>query len=150
MKNIFNPTDVAEFEQRISKLTPDTQPLWGTMNVAQMLAHCNVAYVMAYENKYPPIGAFKRAILRLLIKDLVVNEKPYKKKSPTAKEFQVAPQQDFEAERNKLIAYLHKTLEYGPSHFEGKASRSFGPMTSKEWNNMFAKHLDHHLSQFGV
>ena len=34
--------------------------------------------------------------------------------------------------------------------FEGKESNSFGPLTKGEWNNMFYKHLDHHLSQFGV
>jgi hypothetical protein len=150
MKNLYNKEDVAQFEQRIHSLTPQTKPIWGTMNAAQMLAHCNVAFVMAFENTYSELSAFKRFFLRLLIKDLVVNEKPYRKGSPTAKEFLVPAQQDFEAEKQKLIAYLHKTLELGASYFEGKSSRSFGPLTAKEWNIMFAKHLDHHLNQFGV
>jgi hypothetical protein len=38
----------------------------------------------------------------------------------------------------------------GKEHFEGKESLSFGPMTAQEWNNLFYKHLDHHLNQFGV
>lgn len=150
MKNIFDPKDVAAFEKRIQMLTPQTRALWGTMNVAQMLAHCNVAYVMAFENEYPPLGPVKQFLLKLLVKGPVVNDKPYKKRSPTAKEFQVSPVQDFEIQKEKLIQYLRKTCDLGTAYFEGKPSRSFGPLSAKEWNNLFAKHLDHHLSQFGV
>jgi len=28
-------------------------------------------------------------------------------------------------------------------------SHSFGPLSKTEWNNMFYKHLNHHLTQFG-
>jgi SRSO17 transposase len=49
-----------------------------------------------------------------------------------------------------LKAYIIKTQELGATHFEGKESHSFGTLTSTEWNNMFYKHLDHHLGQFGV
>ena len=43
-----------------------------------------------------------------------------------------------------------KTQELGEAHFEGKESHSFGPLNKTEWNNMFYKHADHHLTQFGV
>jgi len=42
------------------------------------------------------------------------------------------------------------TQKFGSARFEGKESHSFGKLTSKEWNNMFYKHLNHHLTQFGV
>ncbi|MCH5717102.1 hypothetical protein [Niabella hibiscisoli] len=48
-----------------------------------------------------------------------------------------------------MIDYLIQTQELGGAHFEGKESHSFGVLSRTEWNNMFAKHLDHHLSQFG-
>ena len=35
-------------------------------------------------------------------------------------------------------------------YFDGKESHSFGPLNKTEWNNMFYKHADHHLTQFGV
>ena len=38
----------------------------------------------------------------------------------------------------------------GEQNFEGRKSHSFGPLTTAEWNVMFYKHLDHHLTQFGV
>jgi hypothetical protein len=40
--------------------------------------------------------------------------------------------------------------ELGEEHFDNKDYRSFGRLNVKEWNAMFYKHLDHHLSQFGV
>ena len=53
MKNAFNQDDVAEFIVRINRLTVDTKPKWGKMNVEQMLAHCNVTYEMVYDNIHP-------------------------------------------------------------------------------------------------
>ena len=41
-------------------------------------------------------------------------------------------------------------IEMGANKFEGMESNSFGPLSIKEWNNMFTKHLNHHLEQFGV
>jgi len=58
MKNVFLASDVADFVTRINNLTPESQALWGKMNVGQMLAHCNVTYEMAYENKHPKPNVF--------------------------------------------------------------------------------------------
>ena len=52
MKNIFDPTVTDEIITRINQLKPDSQPLWGKMSVAQMLAHCNVTYETVYEDKH--------------------------------------------------------------------------------------------------
>ena len=78
MKNVFNQTDANEIIDRINKLTPDAKALWGKMNVAQMLAHCNVTYEMVYENKHPKPKGFMKFILKAFIKPSVVSEKPYK------------------------------------------------------------------------
>ena len=83
-------------------------------------------------------------------KSFVVGEKPYKKNSRTAPEFLIIDDKDFDKEKNRLINYLSKTQELGEVHFNNKEYRSFGPLTVIEWNNMFYKHLDHHLKQFGV
>ena len=39
MKSLFNPADNQEIIDRINKLTKETLPDWGKMNVAEMLAH---------------------------------------------------------------------------------------------------------------
>lgn len=150
MQNIFDPSTTSELIARIESLKPDSQPLWGKMSVDQMLAHCSVAYEMAYTDKHPKPNALMRFLLKTFVKSGVVNEKPYPKNARTAPVFIIADRRDFEKEKNQLIDYLKKTQELGAQHFEGKKSPSFGPMTAQEWNNLFYKHLDHHLKQFGV
>lgn len=150
MKNVFDDKDVAQICHRIEQLQANSQPTWGSMNVAQMLAHCNVPYQQVYEPTSPPAKGIKRFLMKLFVKSTVVGPKPYPKNSPTAPDFRVAPKQDFEAEKGRMIAYLNKTQELGRQHFEGKLSQSFGPLTADEWNVLFYKHLDHHLRQFGV
>jgi hypothetical protein len=150
MNNVFEATVNTAIIERINKLTPSTQAKWGKMSVDQMLAHCNVTYEMVYENKHPKPGAFKRFLLKSFVKPLVVTEKEYKKNSQTAPEFKIVDTRNFENEKSRLIAFVTKTQQLGASHFEGLESHSFGKLNATEWNNMFYKHLDHHLSQFGV
>ena len=83
MKSIFNAQDVADIIGRINQLTPQTERLWGKMDVAQMLAHCNITYELVYEDIHPKPNAFVKLLLKLLVKDNVVNEKPYKSNGQT-------------------------------------------------------------------
>lgn len=75
---------------------------------------------------------------------------PYKKNVPTAPSFIIKEEKNFEEEKQKLIAYLKKTQELGANFFEGKENITFGKLSATQWNALFSKHIDHHLSQFGV
>ena len=150
LPNIFTKSVADSVIQRINNLTPTTQGLWGKMAVAQMLAHCCVTYEMLYENNHPKPNGFVRFMLKMFVKDTVVNEKPYKKNSRTAPAFLITEAKKFDDEKTRLINYIKKTQALGENHFDNKASHSFGNLTKTEWNNMFYKHLDHHLMQFGV
>ena len=150
MKNVFDPAVTAELIQRIEKLSPESPALWGKMSVDQMLAHCCVAYEMAFTNKHPKANALMRFILKTFVKPGVVNEVPYKKNLPTAPAFRIKNEKNFAEEKARLIAFVEQTLSASEATFEGKESPSFGHMNAKEWNNLLYKHLDHHLTQFGV
>lgn len=150
LPNIFTETVANQVISRIDNLKPDTANLWGKMDVAQMLAHCNVTYEMAYEDIHPKPNFFMKFILKMLVKNNVVNEAPYKKDGQTAPAFLIKTEKDFEKEKNRLIGYIQKTQKLGDMHFDNRESHSFGNLSVTEWNNMFYKHLDHHLSQFGV
>ncbi|WP_340201501.1 DUF1569 domain-containing protein [Ascidiimonas sp. W6] len=150
MKNVFDPKDTAAFISRIDKLTPTTRPNWGQMNVEKMLAHCNVSYEMIYDTTPPKPKGLKKLIFKLFVKKLVVSEKPFKKNGRTAPEFIIKDSKKFELEKKRLVDYINKTQQLGEDYFDGKESHSFGVLTKKEWNNMLSKHLDHHLTQFGV
>lgn len=150
IKNVFDIDVANEFIDRINKLTPETKPLWGKMNAPQMLAHCCVTYEYIYDDIHPKPNAFKKFILKALVKNLVVGEKRYKQNNPTAPEFIMKVDKDFEKEKERLINYILKTQELGENYFDNRDSHSFGPLSKVQWNNMFSKHLDHHFAQFGV
>lgn len=150
LPNIFTEEVSARIISRIRSLTPESNPHWGKMNATQMLAHCNVPYEMIYDTKHPKPNPFMQLILKLLVKKTVTGELPYKKNNPTAPQFIIKDERDFELEKNRLIKYINKTRELGENHFDKKKSHSFGLLSKNEWNNMLYKHLDHHLTQFGA
>jgi len=149
-KNLFNEQETNETIARINTLNPETNRLWGKMDVAQMMAHCNVAYEVIYTDKHPKPGAFDKFMAKLFAKNVVVGPKPYKKNNPTAPIFKIKEPKNFEDEKNNLIANLQKTQQLGAEHFEGKENPAFGKLSKEQWNTLFSKHLDHHLRQFGA
>ena len=150
MKNIFDKNISATVIARIENLNSNSKSVWGKMSVAQMLAHCSVTYESIYDKTQKKPNKFKALMLNLLVKNIVVGEKPYKTNSRTSPEYIISDERDFFKEKERLIQYIKKTQELGTAYFENKESQSFGPLTSTEWNNMFYKHLDHHLHQFSV
>ncbi|MEM6771870.1 MAG: DUF1569 domain-containing protein [Bacteroidota bacterium] len=148
--SVFNPETTASLLDRLNKLTPESQPHWGKMSVAQMLAHVNVAYDINYGKTKVHYNWFARLMLKLFVKSTVVGDKPYKKNGQTAPIFIITDERDFTAEMSKLETYLHQMEGEGAAAYEGKESPSFGVLTAQEWSNQFYKHLDHHLTQFGV
>ncbi|MBD2757828.1 DUF1569 domain-containing protein [Spirosoma validum] len=150
LPNIFT-TDVSDnVIRRINQLKPTTAANWGKMDVAQMLAHCNVTYELIYEDKHPKPNFLMKLFLKAFVKKTVTNAVPYKRNTQTAPAFRVTNPRNFTLERNRLINHISKTQQLGENHFDGREAPAFGVLTKDEWNNMFYKHLDHHLTQFGV
>lgn len=148
--NIFSEEVLNQIVDRINKLTPETKPEWGKMTVGQMLAHCNVAYEMVYQNNHPKPNPVVKFFLKTFIKNTVVSDKPYHKNGKTAPQFLMTETKDFTVEKERLIVFLRNTQKLGADYFDGKESHSFGKLSKEEWNNSFYKHIDHHLNQFGV
>lgn len=148
--SVFDPATTQKCLERLAKLEVDTQPQWGKMDAAQMLAHLNVAYDITYGHKPVKYNGFARFMLKLFVKDMVVGTKPYKKNSRTAPAFLIADSRDFEKEKAKLIAYIKDTEQKGKSFFEGKKSSAFGVLSSEQWSTQFYKHMDWHFTQFGI
>lgn len=154
MENIFDRAVCDAHIARINMLTPGTQALWGSMDAAQVLAHLSKPYEMVCDPNYGAThkrpNGLVRFLLKRFLKPIVVGPKPYKRNSRTAPEFVVSDERVLEVERKRLIAQIDQVQAWGAAHFEGKDNHSFGVMPAQEWNNLFAKHLEHHLQQFGV
>ncbi len=121
------------------------------MNVAQMLAHLNVQYEFVYENnKFSKPNFILRFILKTFIKQIVVGPKTFKKNSKTSPVFLITTEKNFEKEKERLVKYITLTQKNGVEVLLPNDTKSFGKLTAKEWNTLFYKHIDHHLTQFGV
>jgi hypothetical protein len=151
MINMLSPEGATAIIARINSLSPAQPALWGKMSADQMLAHCNVTYQFVFEQeKFKKPNWLMKFILRSFVKKIVVGDKPYSKNSRTAPEFLIADARNFEKEKGQLIANILRTQQLGEAHFDGLENFSFGKLSKVEWNNLFYKHLDHHLNQFNV
>lgn len=146
MKTIFDNKGYSQLVERINKLVDSSKPTWGKMNVAQMLGHCCIPLQAALSNNYKGNGKF---LLKLFFKAQLYNDKPYRKNLPTAKQFVITENRDFESEKEKLLLLLSEAHEKGINGNWGDHP-SFGKLTNEQWGNSFFKHIDHHLRQFGV
>lgn len=135
---------------RIDLLTPDAQPLWGKMNVAQMLGHCCVPYAQALGSGTARAPIYLRVIMLLFYKRRMTNDVPYKQGLLTVRAMIMPPDSMFEPNRERLKELIHQFSAKGRLFFEGRRHYGLGPLTSDEWNNMMYKHVDHHLRQFRV
>ena len=100
LPNVFTADVSSELVARINRLTPDSSALCGSMDVAQMLAHCNVTYEMLYDNIHPKPGFMVKLMLKAFVKNKVVNEAPYEPNGRTAPQFIIKSSKDFTKEKN--------------------------------------------------
>jgi hypothetical protein len=149
MNNLFNHTDVSGILTRIDKLSPESRAQWGKMNVAQMLAHCNVAMETAIGRHNVP-RVFAGYVIGSLIKKVVLNEKPFRKNSPTDKSYIMPETVNFEENKAKLKASIQEFFEGGAAKCTTHPHPFFGSYSPEQWAILQWKHTDHHLRQFGV
>jgi hypothetical protein len=150
LPSVFNPSTTQKHLERLEKLSQSSAAQWGKMNSAQMLAHLNVTYDLAYEKTITHPNFFTKLMLKLFVKGIVTSEKSYPKNSRTAPEFIIADARDFEKEKAILINNIKDTEAKGVAFFEGRKSQAFGVLTSQEWSNQLYKHIEHHFEQFAI
>jgi len=149
MENIYNQLHAAEILNRIENLSPNAKPQWGTMNVAQMLAHCSSFQDIAMGNSFPPRDWIGRLIGRF-VKPIVYNDKPVPHNMSTIPTIRIADDRDFETEKERLKQKIITFQSNGPEKCSDYPHPFFGKLTPGQWGKGIYKHLDHHLRQFGV
>ena len=145
-KDMFDPAVKQEIVDRINKLTPETQRRWGKMNVAQMMAHCQLPIKAAY-GTHKVEGSFLLRLFGPMFKSVLYNSRPYKKGLPTDTSYVIADEKDFEKEKTELLELISQFEE---NRIITTPHPVFGKMTKDQWSKATWKHLDHHLQQFGV
>jgi hypothetical protein len=148
MKSLFNVTDTSEIIERIEKLQPAGKALWGKMNVAQMLAHCQMPFGVFFGEAKQKRG-LAGTLFGALAKRRMLHEGQFAKNLPTAKNFIIKGDRNFDEEKVKLIDYIKRFNSSADRHTTHKHP-FFGKMSGNEWAVLTYKHLDHHLRQFNV
>jgi Protein of unknown function (DUF1569) len=149
MNSIFHPEGNKKLIERIESLTPITHNEWGTMNVSQMLVHCQMPIKVAF-GELKLKGGIMAFLFGKSAKKNFTSDKPIKKNMPTAKEFIIKGHPDFEKSKSELISMISKFAIEGHRAIKVKKHPFFGPLTNEEWDKMQWGHLDHHLKQFGA
>lgn len=148
--DLFETATAEHYISRVQKLTPTTQGQWGKMNVAQMMAHVAVVLEKAMSRDKEPRKLISY-ILGPMFKGLITNPKPYKPGAPTSPSFVTTGQEwDFEKEKARLIKRIQEFSQGGPANVSPHAHPFFGKMSVNDWNMSQSKHINHHLTQFGV
>lgn len=150
MGNILNTKDFEEIKERIADLKRDDLPIWGKMNVGEMLCHTADQVKLAMgEIKSEDRSKF---ISRTLVKRLVLmGMKPPKGKVETVPE--VNPHKmgskpvNFDSDRDYLLRKIEDFRS--AKNVEAPVHPFFGKLSRNQWGKLVYSHLDHHLSQFG-
>jgi len=149
MKSLFDKTTFEEVTGRLHSLHQQSQRQWGKMDAAQMLAHCKEAFKVPLSAKSPP-KIYPLALIGWLMKSALYNDKPWKQGLPTAPNFKITNERDFDKEKAALISLINKFHQSSPAAIEKIVHPLFGKFTGNQWGMAMYKHLDHHLKQFGV
>lgn len=149
MSSIYDKTSVEKIIERVNKLTPQSEPLWGKMNATQMLQHCKLASDVAFGKQELKINPLMKLFGKLL-KNKVFYGGGLKKNSPTAKEFIVPNNFDFEEAKAGFIANLNHFANEGKSAIKIMNHPFWGKLSYDDWDALMWRHTNHHLEQFGV
>lgn len=147
MKTFFDKDAQNELQQRIQKLETVTAGQWGKMSAAQMLAHCTAAMQVPCGDLQMKKNAL--SLIGWMFKKMIVSDRPFSKNSPTAREYRIQDKKDFDTEM-RLFQNAFGKLAQGPSAVKCWNHPFFGKMSVDDWGHLMYKHLDHHLTQFGV
>jgi hypothetical protein len=146
MKTIFDKSTREELIHRINTLNENSIPLWGKMNVYQMLKHCTLWEEMIFgKNKY------KRVFIgylfgRMALRNILKNEAPLRRNTPTIPELIIKEKNnDIIVEKKKWILMIEAYENFSN---EDLIHPFFGKMTREQIGYFVYKHTDHHLRQF--
>jgi hypothetical protein len=137
----------AQLTARVQALDPGARPLWGRMDLVAMLNHLNLSFKAASGEL-----RLKRALIGRLFggvakRVFLAGGRDFTRNSPTDPGL-LQQGGDHEAARSELLQRIEAFAK--PGGIADHPHAFFGPLTRDEWGVLMAKHLDHHLRQFGA
>lgn len=149
MENFFN----RELPEYLKQLSEESRPLWGSMNVYQMLDHLRQGVDLSLdpaerellipEEKVPSYQQF------------LLSDRPFKRSATKPKEYALYAKEgeienleqlkvDLLAAVLRMQVFFEKNPDFASIH------PYFGLLDGNLWMHLHKKHFKHHLSQFGL
>ena len=148
--DVFEASVANELVNRFEKITPNLKGGWGKMNSGQMLKHVADNAEMEFGDTHLKRRFIGRIIGRLVVNQMVKDDRPNSKNQPTHPKLVIKGEVDFAKEKERVLQLVARLGTVDSSEFENRVHPFFGKMKSKEWSITIYKHLNHHLRQFGV
>ena len=138
------------FIARINAITPTSQRQWGTMTPGQMFRHVALTLEASLgETEVEDRSSLFYKVVHPLL-DYGIIKYP-KGKAESAPEYIVDDQGDLETSRQELLDAVDRFLTFADENPNARPRHTFfGTLTITQWRRRHAKHLSHHLDQFGV
>jgi hypothetical protein len=146
----FISPDLQTILAHFDKIQPDTRPQWGVMNAHQMAEHITDSLLLAQEKIQVPLAIPEEKISEYL--QFMLSNKPIPKGS-------ASPYPILQQTRNENFALALDELAEEWIAFEDFFEKNpqkttlhpyFGQLDFDKWCQFHAKHLTHHLTQFGI
>ena len=139
-----------EFHDRVLRITPVNPRQWGTMTVAQMLHHLNLACggSLGFYNIPDESYLVSRTVFRWILVDWYP-EQPVGLRLPKGFKIPHGATFEFDFEKEQLLKILDAAW-HARSTADWQPHPMFGPMTVKEWGKLLQIHIDYHLRQFAA
>jgi hypothetical protein len=144
MKSIFDKTTRDELITRINSLNENSTPMWGKMNVYQMLMHCTLWEEMLLGKTKYRQSFLGRLFGKIALKDML-KDAPMKPNLPTVPSFKIKSSGNVNAAKAEWINLIN---QHDLTENQGFVHPFFGKLTPAQAGPMAYKHIDHHLRQF--
>ncbi len=145
MQTIVDSTCRASLTERLSRLSPESKPRWGSFNAHGMVCHLadQLGVALGIVKAADRSSFAKRTLAKWVVLYLPIPVPRGKIK--TAPEMLSSKpdswDEDIETVKSRLVL-LAEADSVG-------RHPTFGPLSHAQWSLLAAKHMDHHLRQFG-
>lgn len=141
-----------DYVKLLSGIEPSTSPVFGKMNVHQMIEHMSYAFRQA--SGLIPLEPTGDDETTARMYRFMISDKPFKDNTPNPY-LPDEPPAPVHASIEASLAELQHNIDHYFSIFEITPTLRilnpfFGHLNHEDWNHLLYKHAMHHLRQFGV
>jgi hypothetical protein len=156
-KTLSNPANKQEIVERLQKIQPSRQHLWGRMSAHSMICHLADSFRVTMGEKpwatarisVTPIPLPRRFVKWVALDVPIAWPRGLQTRPEVDPEKNDTPPIDFEADVQELYRLLDRFTRR-PRDFEWQPHPMFGLMADADWMRWGYLHMDHHLRQFGI